>query len=218
MSDLCIIFLHGYGSNGEDFEEIHKIFEECLDAEVYSPNAFTPMPSMDESYMWYPLKTIETDGGKPHYCNENIEDGVLTVLPQLEEYIETVSKERPVIVIGFSQGGNVALNLALRSSLPNLMACISCGGYLQPFDTPVHPDRSILLLQGMDDTVVEPLQWEHIIRFLTRRRVEFSASLVKDCAHEINDEMLELMIHFMLYVLDQNGFIDEDDEGSEEEK
>lgn len=118
-----VIFLHGYGSNEEDLFELKQEF---------SPNytylsVQAPMTLAPGSYQWYGLQ--------PHE-QSSVEANVKKHAKLLEDFIKAAtvkyhSEADKVFLIGFSQGGMMTYELALRH--PKLVRGIaSLSGKLLP--------------------------------------------------------------------------------------
>ncbi len=104
--DHLVVFLHGYGANGQDLLSLSPELEEVLPNSVFvSPDAIYPFEGgFFGSYQWYSL--IDRS-------ERAMLDGAKNAAPIINQYIdEQLAKFKlptsKLILIGFSQGGMLA--------------------------------------------------------------------------------------------------------------
>jgi phospholipase/carboxylesterase len=109
--DSIVIFLHGYGSNGDDLIGLAPNWRAILPNTIFlSPNAPERTPMTANGHQWFPLSTL---------AKEERESGVYKAAPTLNAYIDKIlaeyglSEDR-LALVGFSQGTMMALHVALR--------------------------------------------------------------------------------------------------------
>jgi phospholipase/carboxylesterase len=106
-----IIFLHGYGADGNDLIELGRIWQNLLpDAAFVSPHAPEPCAQSPAGRQWFSLTFAEK--------NERW-IGVNKAAPILEHFIDEELrrnnlKENSLALVGFSQGTMMALHVGLR--------------------------------------------------------------------------------------------------------
>jgi phospholipase/carboxylesterase len=106
-----VIFLHGYGADGNDLIEIGRQWQRWLpDAAFVSPHAPERMSMAPMGRQWFPLT-----------FRDPLERwrGVNAAAPVLEEFIDAELAhhrldETKLALVGFSQGTMVALHVGLR--------------------------------------------------------------------------------------------------------
>ena len=115
--DCSIIWLHGLGADGHDFEPI--VPELRLDGLVEARFVFPHAPERPVTInggmvmrAWYDILTLERNGPQD-------EAGILESSRLLDRLIEREHQRginyRRIVVAGFSQGGAIALHAALHS-------------------------------------------------------------------------------------------------------
>jgi phospholipase/carboxylesterase len=119
-----VIFLHGYGSNGEDLISIADEWADGLpDAAFISPNAPSVCEAFSAGYQWFPIRAIDPAAieREKHAAN---------VAPVLSAFIdEQLAKwdvdDSQLAVAGFSQGAMMAMYTMPRRKKP----CAAVIGY-----------------------------------------------------------------------------------------
>lgn len=109
-ADSLVIFLHGYGSNGEDLIGLSPYWDKLLPGTAFvSPNAPEAIPGMGGAFQWFGLSTMDplvvarsARGAAP----------TLTTFIGAEMARYGIGPERTVLV-GFSQGTMMALEVGL---------------------------------------------------------------------------------------------------------
>ena len=112
-----VMFLHGYGSNGDDLIGLTQAFQAVLpDAAWVSPNAPQNVPGLPGGYQWFGLEAARLDP-------EGMYWGCREASPILDAYInEELARyglsDDKLALIGFSQGTMMALHIAMRRMEP----------------------------------------------------------------------------------------------------
>ena len=159
--DACIIWLHGLGADGNDFAgiipELH--IPSNLAVRFIFPHApYRPVTLNNHNVMraWYDVANL--DLGR---AEDNI--GIMESAEQIHEFIEHqvdlgIRRSR-IFLVGFSQGGAIALYTGLRqtSAIGGIMALST---YLPLVGNPIAEitaDRSlsVFLAHGRQDDVVK---------------------------------------------------------------
>jgi phospholipase/carboxylesterase len=152
-----VVFLHGYGADGNDLIEIGRQWRAFLpDAAFVSPHAPERCPMSPGGRQWFPL-TMRDDSERWR--------GVVAAGPTLDAFLDAELakhglEENALALVGFSQGTMMALHAGLRRTrLPR--AIVGYSGILV-----TGPDASagaipaasrppaILLLHGEEDTMI----------------------------------------------------------------
>lgn len=169
-----IIWLHGLGADGHDFESI--VPELCLSTKLgirfIFPNApIRPITINGKAEMrgWYDIKSSNLR--EMEDINSIIESSDL-----IHNYIDTEIKKgissNKIILAGFSQGGAIALHAGLRypSELAGLLALST---YLPipknlKKETSNHKEMPIMMMHGADDNIIPIEQgrssWQTLIK------------------------------------------------------
>ncbi|MDF1770101.1 phospholipase [Maricaulis sp.] len=110
-----VIFLHGYGSNGQDLIGLGQHWARDLPhVQWVSPNAPDPVPGAPDGYQWFPISNLDP---------ERIEAGAATAWPLVDAFIDQELTrygltESDLVLCGFSQGTMLSLATGLRRERP----------------------------------------------------------------------------------------------------
>lgn len=119
-----VVFLHGYGANGDDLLSIGEDWGDALpDAAFISPNAPSVCDEFAGGFQWFPIRAINRE------LIER-EQPMRAVLPALNTYLDEQLAhwgvdEDQMIVAGFSQGAMMAMYTMPRRN----RACAGVIGY-----------------------------------------------------------------------------------------
>ncbi len=155
ITKQLVIFLHGYGADGNDLIEIGRQWQALLpDAAFVSPHAPERMP-MGSGRQWFAL-TMRDPAERWRGVN-HAQPGLEAFID--EEIVKAGVAEANCALVGFSQGTMMALHVGLRRKVP-LGAILGYSGVLIG---PEHleADRAglgvpppVLLVHGDQDQVI----------------------------------------------------------------
>jgi phospholipase/carboxylesterase len=158
-----VLVLHGLGANREDLfplcEELH--LPPCL---FVLPDAPLSLPDSSESFAWFDWKTQSRSD------IEKSRDYLFEIMDRFSRESSDPSasgklpKPRPIILMGFSQGGVMSLEAGLNYK-GKIKAIVSMSGYMgDPGKTLAHPlapfKTPILMVHGTRDHIVSE-KWTH---------------------------------------------------------
>ncbi len=188
--DSIVIFLHGYGSNGDDLIGLAPNWRAILPNTVFlSPNAPEKTPMAPNGYQWFPLSTL---------AKSERETGVYKAAPTLNAYIDKVLAEYDLsedrlALVGFSQGTMMALHVAPRRA--KQLACVL--GYSGALAAPhklVDESKSkppVMLIHGESDDVIPfPAMFE-AVGALEALGLEVEKHISKNTPHGIAPDGLQ---------------------------
>ncbi|BBE73121.1 alpha/beta hydrolase [Oharaeibacter diazotrophicus] len=150
-----VVFLHGYGADGNDLIDIGAAWQPHLPGVAFvSPHAPEPCAMSPMGRQWFPL-TLRDDTERWR--------GVVHARPALDAFLDAerdrlgVTDDR-IVLVGFSQGTMMALHVGLRR--PALAAIVGYSGLLAG---PEHLDEAtarpkVTLIHGDQDQVL-PVQF-----------------------------------------------------------
>src|SRR5262245_64291700 len=155
-----VVFLHGYGADGNDLIEIGRAWQAAMPhAAFVSPHAPHPCGGNPMGREWFPL----TDRAQSERWR-----GVVSAAPALNQFLDAELKRRnlppsALALVGFSQGTMMALHVGLRRATAPL-AIVGYSGLLvtEPNATPESLEREItsrppvLLIHGDSDDLIPP--------------------------------------------------------------
>jgi phospholipase/carboxylesterase len=155
-----VVFLHGYGADGNDLIEIGKVWQQYLPRAAFvSPHAPEPCGQAPVGRQWFALTFRDP--------NERWL-GVNKAAPVLERFIdaELIRHKLPpsaLALVGFSQGTMMALHVGLRRAVPPA-AIVGYSGLLvlPPDGNPetlaaeISSRPPVLLVHGTEDELIPP--------------------------------------------------------------
>jgi phospholipase/carboxylesterase len=154
-----VIWLHGLGADGHDFEPIVDELTLTHNIRFIFPHAPSIPVSINNGMVmpaWYDIKAMQIDSLQDA---EGIHHSEKAILALIEREIERGVNSENIILAGFSQGGAIALHTALRYSKP-LAGIMGLSTYLPLVDTvekemhSANKNTSIFLAHGSLDPVV----------------------------------------------------------------
>jgi phospholipase/carboxylesterase len=157
----AVIWLHGLGADGHDFEPI--VPELRLPASLGVRFVLPHAPSIPVTLnggmrmpAWYDIRDLDL---RSRHDPVGIERSRLQIEALIAREVERGIPARRIALVGFSQGGAIALHTALRH--PERLACaIGLSTYLVLPDTlpaeasPANRDLPILMAHGSHDPMV----------------------------------------------------------------
>src|SRR5258707_1914930 len=153
-----VVFLHGYGADGNDLIEIGRAWQGLLpDAAFASPHAPRPCGQAPIGREWFPLTFRNPDERWT---------GVNQAAPILESFLDAELKRcnlppSALALVGFSQGTMMALHVGLRRAVAPL-AIVGYSGILvippdvdpQQIVAEVKSRPPVLLVHGENDDLI----------------------------------------------------------------
>jgi phospholipase/carboxylesterase len=149
-----VVFLHGYGADGNDLIEIGRQWRAFLpDADFVSPHAPERCAASPTGRQWFPLTMRDP---------EERWRGCVAARPVLDAFLDAELArrgldERSLALVGFSQGTMMALHAGLRRAVAP-RAIVGYSGVLVtgPDEREPHPQPppAILLLHGEEDDLI----------------------------------------------------------------
>jgi len=150
-SKSLVVLLHGYGSNGDDLLSLAPYWSQAMpDTEFLAPNGPEAWEAYSSGYQWFSLK---------EFTFTSVRAGLDSARPHLKNYLlEALAVRdltlRDLALVGFSQGGMVALDMMFALEGLGGAICYSGGFYPLPEMTRPEPHPEILLVHGDADVVV----------------------------------------------------------------
>jgi phospholipase/carboxylesterase len=155
-----VVFLHGYGADGNDLIEIGRAWQGAMPhAAFVSPHAPQPCGQNPMGREWFPL----FDRAQSERWR-----GVCAAAPLLDQFLDAELKRwnlppSAVVLVGFSQGTMMALHVGLRrATAPRAVVGYSGLLVVEPNSKPESLERDIrsrppvLLIHGDGDDVIPP--------------------------------------------------------------
>ena len=174
-----LVLLHGWGADANDLVLVGKLLTEGLEDrfEIVSLSAPQPHPS-GSGRQWYPLY--------PHEWEQ-----VPKAVSDLEKRLNNICfKNIPLkktFLLGFSQGGAMALEMAIRNKFEGVFALSS---YPHPEWKPKKDMPPIFLCHGNFDQVVPKAASQKSFDILLKNGVK-SELYFFDGGHEITNDLIQ---------------------------
>jgi phospholipase/carboxylesterase len=155
-----VVFLHGYGADGNDLIEIGRVWQPLLpQAAFVAPHAPEPCGQAPVGRQWFALTFRDP--------NERFV-GVNKAAPILQRFIDAeLARLGPppsaLALVGFSQGTMMALHVGLRQKVPPT-AIVGFSGLLvlppndhaESFAAEIRSRPPVLLVHGDSDELIPP--------------------------------------------------------------
>ena len=194
LAKQLVVFLHGYGADGNDLIEIGRAWQGLMpDAAFVSPHAPRPCGQAPSGREWFPLTFRDP--------NERWV-GVQAAAPILNAFLDAELARRQLppqalALVGFSQGTMMALHVGLRRAVPPAAIVGYSGMLVVPED--VDPDTfaaeikakpPVLLIHGDQDELIPVQAVFHAAQGLAALDVPAEWHISSGIGHGIDQEGL----------------------------
>jgi phospholipase/carboxylesterase len=189
-----VVFLHGYGADGNDLIDLGRAWQELLpDAAFVSPHAPRPCGQAPMGREWFPLTFRDP--------NERWV-GVNQAAPVLEAFLDAELKRRnlppqALALVGFSQGTMMSLHVGLRRAVPPA-AIVGYSGMLvipedidpKAFAGEIRSQPPVLLIHGDEDQLIPVQAVFHAAQALSAFEIPVQWHVSAGVGHGIDQEGL----------------------------
>ncbi|MBT3792006.1 MAG: hypothetical protein HOF95_03170 [Rhodospirillales bacterium] len=194
-----VVFLHGFGSDGQDLISLGPIMGEALPhARFIAPNgpeACDMAPADFTGRQWFNLADRSS---------ENMEAGVRRAAIDLDAYLDgelarLKLDDSRLILVGFSQGAMTALHVGLRRENACAGILSMSGALIAPETLPgeIKSRPPVCIIHGREDDVVPVVSADTAQQLLTRSGVSVDCHLLEELGHGIDDAALILAVSFL---------------------
>jgi len=169
-AENCVIWLHGLGADGHDFEPIvpELRFSQKSRTRFVFPHAPSRPVSLNQGYVmpaWYDILAIDDEAEQDQ---AGIRESAAQIVALMTREQERGIPPQRLVLAGFSQGGAIALHVALRyhqrlGGLLALSTYLPLAGYLAHEASAENRDLPIFMAHGQFDPVV-PLALAEVSR------------------------------------------------------
>lgn len=182
-----VVFLHGYGSNGDDLISIGQEWAPYLpDTAFVSPNAPEVCEIWSQGYQWFSIRAIDPDAFEREKQAEK-------AMPALNAFLDAqLAKwgvaESHLLVAGFSQGAMMAMYTMPRRQKP-CAGVIGYSGMLIEAEALKRPEMvkiPVLAIHGDRDEVVPPASLAAIERGFSAAGYDVETVLRPGLGHGID--------------------------------
>jgi phospholipase/carboxylesterase len=188
-----VVFLHGYGADGNDLIEIGRAWQPMLpNAAFVSPHAPRPCGQAPMGREWFPLTFRNPDERWT---------GVNAAAPVLEAFLDAELARHglapsALALVGFSQGTMMALHVGLRRATPAAivgysgMLVLEGDSDLEGYARQVRARPPVLLLHGDQDELIPSQALFHATQALAALDVPVEWHISAGIGHGIDGEGL----------------------------
>jgi phospholipase/carboxylesterase len=189
-----VVFLHGYGADGNDLIDIGRAWQQILpDAAFVSPHAPEPCAQAPVGRQWFGLTFRDPD---ERWI------GVNKAAHVLERFLDAELARRKLppgalALVGFSQGTMMSLHIGLRRAIAPAAIVGYSGMLVLPKDVPaesvageIKSRPPILLAHGDQDELIPPQALFHAAQALAQLGVPVEWHLSAGIGHGIDGEGL----------------------------
>ncbi len=191
----AVIFLHGYGSNGDDLLGLAPLMD-LPDTQFLAPNAPFPFEFYPGGYQWFGL----ADRDPARILRE-----IIVAAPILNAFIDATMlrfglTEENIALIGFSQGSMMSMYTALRRAKP-LAGVVAISGALKGDDALAAEIQSrppICIIHGEADEVVAFGEMAHAEKILKANNVPVETHARPRLGHGIDEVGIDIANAFLV--------------------
>jgi phospholipase/carboxylesterase len=185
-ADSLIILLHGHGSHGGEMIELARAWQARFPKAAFvAPDGLQVMGG--GARRWFPVTSASL---------EELAAGAEAARPELEAFIDVEGKRYGVVrartvIVGFSQGSIVALNLAIKSQHP-LAGIIGFSGMLAAASVSEAMAQAtpITLLHGALDHLIPASAVSTAEAVLTQAGFSVASTIFDGLGHGIDERSL----------------------------
>jgi phospholipase/carboxylesterase len=198
--DALIVLLHGLGANGADLMGLAPYLEDAAPgAEFLAPDAPQPCDMAPMGFQWFSLQDRRMEVMVPNAA---------AATPTLNQFLdqELANRDLPpsrLVLVGFSQGTMMSLQVALRRPEPIAGVVGFSGALLESpdLDHAVTARPPLLLIHGTDDGIVPYAALGRAETRLTGLGLTVDTLTCPGVGHSIDDAGLTAAGRFIARVL-----------------
>ena len=199
-ANSLVVLLHGIGADALDLIPLAEYWSKNLKkTKFYSLNAPYPYKLAPSGRQWFDLE----DRDQTRILKE-----IDSVKPMIISFLEKKLKfhnlqYRNLILVGFSQGTMVALNLTLTMNKEVRGVLGYSGGVIlsKSGKIKINSQPKICLIHGKNDEVVPNRMMEATKIVLKDNSIDINTHLIDNLGHSINEEGLKIGQNFLVKYL-----------------
>ncbi len=199
-----VIFLHGYGADGNDLFGLSQPLAEYMpDTAFRSPNAPDRSTVNPMGYQWFPIPMLDGSSEAERDAGFERASGILDTYLTEAMAEEGVTPAQTALV-GFSQGTMMSLYVAPRRPEP-LAAVVGFSGRLIPGDDLAAEAISkppVLLVHGDQDEMINVSEMSTAETELRAAGFQVQSHVSRGIGHGIGPDGLSLALGFLARQLD----------------
>jgi phospholipase/carboxylesterase len=199
-----VIFLHGYGADGNDLIGLAEPLAPHLpDTRFLAPNAPDRCKGNPAGFEWFPIPWL--DGSSEKVAHKKAEEAFALLNRWLDGVTSGEIGPGRTVLAGFSQGTMMALHVGLRRSVPLAGIVGFSGRLLQPerLAPELASNPPVLLVHGDADPVVPHSHLEEAVTALAGAGVDAKSHTSPGTGHGISPDGMGLALRFIQDCLGQ---------------
>ena len=198
-ADSVVVFLHGYGADGNDLLGLAEPLAPHLPDTVFvAPDAPEICATNPGGFQWFPIPWI--DGSSEDAAERSMEQSIIDLNAYLDSVLEeeNLSPEQ-MVLFGFSQGTMMSLHVAPRRSEPFAAVVGFSGRLLQPesLEDELVVRPPVLLVHGDQDDLVPVQSLQEAGQALSDLGFEVYAHIMEGTGHGIAPDGLNVALAFI---------------------
>ncbi|MEM8570171.1 MAG: dienelactone hydrolase family protein [Pseudomonadota bacterium] len=197
-ADSLVIFLHGYGADGNDLIGLADPLGPHLPTTRFmAPNAPEPCINNPLGFQWFPIPVM--DGSSEGQAQASAKRSFELLDTFLDEAEASGIPPQKTVLFGFSQGTMMALHVGLRRS-KRLAGIAGFSGRLlvpEKLRGEIISRPPVLLVHGDADPVVPVSCLSEATKALTAAEIDTKSHISRGVGHGIAPDGLSLALQFM---------------------
>lgn len=188
QASSMVVFLHGYGANGDDLLSMGESWAKELPNTVFlGPNAPAVCEAWAQGYQWFSIRALEKGAMAER------ERQIAEAAPILNNFIDEQLEhwkipDNKLVVVGFSQGAMMAMYTMPRRRKP-CAGVIAYSGMLiggEGLKTPGTVRMPILAIHGDADEVVPPDSLDYVEKGFSAAGFDYEVIMRPNVGHQID--------------------------------
>ena len=198
-ADALVVLLHGYGANGDDLFPLAGVFAQAAPSAAFvSPNAPEACRVNPMGRQWFPIPWI--DGSSEAEMTSGFQRAAADLNAFLDaELAATGLTDDRLLLIGFSQGTMMSLQVGLRRPMPAAGIVGFSGRLIRPEALPAEAAAKppVLLVHGDQDEVIPIAALEEAREGLAAADVPVRWHVSRGVGHGIAEDGLQMAAGFL---------------------
>lgn len=195
-ADRLVIFVHGYGANGDDLIGLAPYFQKVMPTAAFaSPNAPERVPGQPFGYQWFGITRLD-----PQLMAAGADSAAPILNGFIDEELARLGLDgTKLALVGFSQGTMMSLHVGLRRAVQPAAILGYSGALVAPerlaAEMTVRPP--IALIHGDSDPMVPVTRLQEAVNTIGATGLPVRWHVSRGVGHSIDPEGLHLGVGFL---------------------
>lgn len=195
-ADRLVIFVHGYGANGDDLIGLAPYFQKVMPTAAFaSPNAPERVPGQPFGYQWFGITRLD-----PQLMAAGADSAAPILNAFIDEELARLGLDGTrLALVGFSQGTMMSLHVGLRRAVQPAAILGYSGALVAPerlaSEMTVRPP--IALIHGDSDPMVPVTRLQEAVNTIGATGLPVRWHVSRGVGHSIDPEGLHLGVGFL---------------------